>query len=215
MAQIYFMRHGESLANLNKDLIGGRQNDVTLSGLGEQQSIERGQAMRRQLIKPNAVAVSPAVRTQQTARLALGAMDYHGTVYTDPNLQELSQGDYEGQPSAEVWTPERLAEIAEQGKDFALPGGESVNQLGERMYRAALRLDELVQHPKNARTYHHMYLPPHGLAVTHETAIKALVAHIEGYDQEWVYTTRLANASLTLITFGDRVARVNNIGLTY
>lgn len=215
MASIYFMRHAESASNLSPHLLGGRQNSVGLTELGEQQAVERGRAMKRQLIRPNIVAVSPAVRARETARLALGAMDYRGAVHIDPDLQEVSQGKFEGLPRDEVWTPERLAEIAEQGKEYALPGGESVAQVGERMYRAARKLDALAQQPEYARSYSHMYLPPHALAVTHETAIKALIAHIEGYDQKWVYRTRLANTSLTLITFTERSEHVNYMGLTY
>ncbi len=215
MASIYFMRHAESASNLSPHLIGGRQNHVGITDWGEQQAVERGRAMKRQLIKPNIVAVSPAVRARETARLALSAMDYRGAVHIDPDLQEVSQGEFEGLPHDEVWTPERLAEIAEQGKEYALPGGESVAQVGERMYRAARKLDALAQQPEYARSYSHMYLPPHTLAVTHETAIKALIAHIEGYDQEWVYRTRLANTSLTLITFTERSEHVNYMGLTY
>lgn len=215
MASIYFMRHAESQSNLRPDLIGGRQNTVPLTPLGEQQAIERGRAMKRQLIRPNIVAVSPAVRARESARLALGEMNYRGKVYIEPDLQELFQGEAEGQPRERVWTEERLAQVAELGKDFALPGGESVRQLGERMYRAARKLSMLAERAENARVYDNIYLPPHGLAITHEMAIKALVAHINDYDQQWAYETRLPNTSVTRITFVDHSERVDSIGLNY
>lgn len=214
MSSVYFMRHAESASNTTPHLIGGRQNGVPLTAFGEEQAVARGQAMKRQLIKPNIVAVSPALRTRDTARLTLGEMQYRGKVYIDPDLQELSQGEAEGQPRSEVWTPERLAQIELLGKEFALPGGESVTALGERMYAAARKLHMLAQQPEYAKNYRGMYLPPQALAVTHETAIKALVALIEGRNQQWVYETRLANTSLTLITFTERSERVNYLGLT-
>ena len=215
MASLYFMRHAQSESNTTPHLIGGRHNSVPLTELGERQAIERGRAMKHQLIKPNIVAVSSALRAQQTARLALGEMKYHGKVYIDPNLQELSQGEFEGRVREEVWTAEREAEAALLGKDYALPGGESVAALGERMYAAARRLDGLAQQSEYARSYNHMYLPPHALAVTHEMAIKALVALIEDRDQTWARKTRLPNASLTRITFTERSERVDFLGLTY
>ena len=215
MASLYFMRHAQSESNTTPHLIGGRQNSVPLTELGERQAIERGRAMKHQLIKPNIVAISPAVRAQQTARLALGEMNYHGKVYIDPDLQELSQGEFEGQVRDEVWTAEREAEAALLGKDYALPGGESVAALGKRMYAAARRLDGLAQQSEYARSYDHMYLPPHALAVTHEMAIKALVALIEDRDQTWARKTRLPNASLTRITLTERSERVDFLGLTY
>lgn len=215
MAEIYLLRHAESTSNLRPETIGGRQNSVPLTPLGEEQARARGQAMKRQLMKPNIVAVSPAVRTRETARLALGEMDYHGKVYIEPDLQELSQGEAEGRLRTEMWTDERLAEVAEKGKDFAMPGGESVRQLGERMYRAVRKLNRLASSPQNAHNYEGMYLPPSGLAVTHEAAIKALIALIEDRPQEWVYTTRLANTSLTMISLTERAEKVKFVGLTY
>lgn len=214
MAEIYLLRHAESTSNLRPETIGGRQNGVPLTPLGEEQAIARGQSMKRQLIKPNIVAVSPAVRTRETARLALGEMDYRGKVYIEPNLQELSQGEAEGRLRTEVWTDERLAEMAEKGKEFAMPGGESVQQLGQRMYAAVRKLNTLAGLPEYAHNYKGMYLPPSGLAVTHEVAIKALLALIEGRSQEWVYTTRLANTSLTMISLTERAGKVNFVGLT-
>ena len=114
-----------------------------------------------------------------------------------------------------MWTAEREAEAALLGKDYALPGGESVAALGEGMYAAARRLDRLAQQSEYARSYNHMYLPPHALAVTHEMAIKALVALIEDRDQTWARKTRLPNASLTRITLTERSERVDFLGLTY
>ncbi len=215
MASLDFKRHAQSESTTPPHLIGGRQNDVPLTAFGEEQAVARGQAMKRQLIKPNIVAVSPALRTRDTARLTLGEMKYRGKVYIDPDLQELSQGEFEGQVRDEVWTAEREAEAALLGKDYALPGGESVAALGERMYAAARRLDGLAQQSEYARSYDHMYLPPHALAVTHEMAIKALVALIEDRDQTWARKTRLPNTSLTRITFTERSERVDFLGLTY
>ncbi len=210
MALLYLLRHGQSQANLHPELIGGRTSETPLSELGANQAKRAGAYMARMLIRPSLVAVSPAVRTMDTAAYALHQMNYRGRVVIDPAFQELSQGVFEGQPRIETYTPERLEQIAQRGKNFKLPGGESVAEVGERMKAAVCRMDNLVRcTPREDAAYEAargIMLPECGLIVTHETAIKSLVARIKGYDQEWVYRTRLPNASLTRLTVnGDAI----------
>ena len=207
MALLYLLRHGQSQANLHPELIGGRTPETPLSELGVNQAKHAGVYMARMLIRPSLVAVSPAVRTMDTAAYALRQMNYRGRVVIDPAFQELSQGVFEGQSRIETYTPERLEQIAQLGKDFKLPGGESVAEVGERMKIAMHRIDHMVRHTQredaSREAARGIMLPECGLVVTHETAIKALVAQIKGYDQEWVYKTRLSNASLTRLTVSD------------
>ncbi len=216
MAQLYLLRHGESHANLQRDLIGGRTNETPLSPLGVEQARRAGAYMRRMLIRPSVAAVSPAVRTLHTAQLALREMEYRGKVTIDPMLQELSQGTSEGMPRHDVYTPERLEEIARLGKDFKLPEGESVSEVGERMVAAVYRVDSLVKYTQRTEAAGEVargvMLPECGLIVTHETAIKSLVAKVKGHSQEWVYHTRLANASLTRLTVCDNAIIVDTLG---
>lgn len=209
MAQLYYLRHGESEANLRPDLIGGRTNEAKLSPRGEEQARRAGKHLRELMIKPSVVYVSPAVRTLRTAELALSEIDYRGKVVICPELQELSQGDCEGLPRADVYTPERLEQIAELGKGFKLPGGESVRELGDRLYEASLVINQYAERIGGFETSY-MCLPASALIVTHETAIKALAARQKGYSQQWVYETKLPNASLSRMNAVD-----SHIGVEY
>lgn len=217
MAQLYLLWHGQSSTNTTPERIGGRGNWAPLTELSNEQAAKAGDYMARLLIRPSIVAVSPAERTVQTAAAALKSMNYHGKVYLEPMAQELSQGAAEGLLRTDVWTEERLREVAEQGKDFKLPGAESVNEVGERMLEAVYKLDRLTRqterpgtHAENARG---LYLPECGLMVTHEVAIKALVAHVMDYSQEWVYTTRIPNAALTRITVNGTLIGIDTLGV--
>lgn len=211
MAQLYYLRHGQSEANLRPDIIGGRTNSAELSELGIEQAKRAGQYLARLHVQPSLVAVSPAVRTLSTASYALAEMGYCDDVKIMPELQELSQGDCEGLPRVEVYTDERLEEIARLGKDFKLPGAESVNELGDRMYAASLAIDAIATRRGGYETLS-MHLPAAALVVTHETAIKALVAKLQDRSQQWVYETKLPNASLSRISFLDGKARVDYLG---
>ena len=211
MSQLYFLRHGESEANLRPDLIGGRTNEAKLSPLGETQARRAGKYLLTMMIHPSIVHVSPAVRTLRTAELALGELDYHGRVVIDPRIQELSQGLSEGLPRVDVYTPEVLAQITEQGASFKLPGGESVEELGERMYEASRTIDQAAERIGGFETKY-MHLPVSALIVTHETAIKALVARTKHFSQHWVYETHLPNASLTRMNMLDGRLQIDYLG---
>ncbi len=211
MAQLYYLRHGQSEANLRPDVIGGRTTSAPLSERGVEQAKRAGRYLAQLHVRPSLVAVSPAVRTLSTASHALAVMRYEGQVKIMPELHELSQGDCEGLPRVDVYTDERLEEIARLGKDFKLPGGESINELGERMYAASLAVDAIATRRGGFET-RSMCLPASALVVTHETAIKALVAKLQGRSQQWVYETKLPNASLSRINFLDGKAHVDYLG---
>jgi broad specificity phosphatase PhoE len=216
MAQLYLLRHGESMANLRPDLIGGRTNETALSALGEEQAKAVGRYIQRLLIQPLVAVSSPAVRTRRTLRLALREANSALPIYLTDDLQELSQGAAEGQPRSDVYTNEVMAALRASGKDFKLPGGESMNEVGSRMYGAMLAIDHLTLQAERQRDHetplHGVYLPPAALVSTHETAIKSLVARIKDLPQSWVYQTRLANASITRLTVLDSHIMVDYLG---
>lgn len=204
------------MANLRPDLIGGRTNETALSPLGEEQAKVVGRYIHRLLVHPLVAVSSPAVRTRRTLRLALREANSALPIYLNDDLQELSQGAAEGQPRSDVYTDEVMVALRASGKDFKLPGGESMNEVGLRMYGAMLAIDHLTLQAERQRDHeaplHGMYLPPAALVSTHETAIKSLVAHIKDLPQSWVHQTRLSNASITRLTVLDSHIMVDYLG---
>lgn len=141
-AQIYFIRHGQSAANLEPHIVNGRGNHHPLSTVGEAQAALVGPWLLDHYGKPDAVLASPAVRTRETARIALGAAGLELPVTIDDDLQELSQGDWTGLLRENVYTPEVLARIEAEQMDFKSPGGESMNDVTVRKLRAVERMPE-------------------------------------------------------------------------
>ncbi|NCU37488.1 histidine phosphatase family protein [Candidatus Saccharibacteria bacterium] len=205
MATIHLLRHGQSQANTHPERIGGRTPHALLTADGEQQAQRAGEYMKYNQMKPSYAVVSPALRTLRTASLALGELDYHGKVKITSAVHEVSQGEVEGQLREHVYTQKKLDAIARLGKDFSHPGGESVREVGARMLAAVYAVDKQLQcnYQEHAS----------GLIVTHETAIKALIAHVKGYSQEWVFHTRLANASLTTLQIDGTNISFDTIGV--
>ena len=130
----YLLRHAESQMNTNTHLVGGRSNETPLTQKGIAQSRKLGLYLLERKITPGKVFTSPARRTQETACHSLGQMGTNIDPIISDEIQELGQGRAEGTPRIDVYTPEVLAQIENLGKDFKLPGGESMNDVGTRMH---------------------------------------------------------------------------------
>ncbi len=132
--ELYFIRHAESQANAQPHIIGGRSNHSPITEKGIEQAKNLGLHFLEKDIIPTQVFASPAVRTLQTARYTLRTMGVKLTPKIDGDLQEIDQGDWAGQNRAEMYNEETLLEIQRLGKDFKAPGGESMNEGGDRMF---------------------------------------------------------------------------------
>jgi broad specificity phosphatase PhoE len=139
------------------------------------------------------VFVSPADRTLETARISLDAMQLDIEPIVQDEIQELSQGFAEGRLSAEIYTDEIRADIERLGKDFKLEGGESMNEVGQRMYQWVMKTFNREQ----------VHGPQRHFIYTHGGAIKYLASHILGWDHERTYATEIDNTSVNLFTFQD------------
>lgn len=182
--RVTLIRHAESVMNTRPHLIGGRSNETPLSALGQRQA----EALRDHLAARGAVYdacyASPAVRARETALIALGSA---ARITIAPQIQELSQGEWEGQPRAVIYTPELLARIRASDGTLRPPDGESPRDVQERM---VLWLDEVA----------HRHGPTAGIvAFSHGYAIRALVGRIAGWDFNTVFDKQAPNTSMTVV----------------
>jgi broad specificity phosphatase PhoE len=192
--ELYFIRHAEAVMNTNPHLIGGRSNETPLTEKGMLQAQQLGEAMLAKQLVPKKIFVSPALRTLDTARYALGAMGIDIAPSIEEAIQELSQGTAEGIPKAAVYTDEVLRDIERLGKDFKLNAGESMNDVGIRMYDWVTRT-----------------IPPDPVRYfifTHGGAIKYLASYLCGWDHRQTYETEIDNASINLFTISHGVCEV-------
>ena len=135
MGHIYFVRHGQTIWNVENKICGA--TDIELTELGHHQAIEVGQEILRQGLKIDEILYSPLIRAAETAR--------HISEITgipareEPRLKEQNFGRYES-------TARDGKEFHEAKKSFAqkLGGGESMLQMAQRIYNL---LDELKAQP--------------------------------------------------------------------
>ena len=65
MKSIYFVRHGQTVWNVENKICGA--TDIELTELGHQQAIETGEKILKKGIKADEILYSPLVRAKETA----------------------------------------------------------------------------------------------------------------------------------------------------
>lgn len=92
---IYFIRHGQTDANLNRiNAGGGPGGDVPLNETGMAQAREFSRAHQAFIDSIDHVLVSPMLRAQQTASLILNG--FHKPSENLHDLREMELGEWEG-----------------------------------------------------------------------------------------------------------------------
>jgi probable phosphoglycerate mutase len=125
MNHFYFIRHGETVWNVENKICGA--TDIELTENGHQQAIETGKKILEMGIKADMILTSPLVRAAETARHISEITGIPMKV--EPRLIEQNFGRYES-------TPRDGAEFHEAKKDMAsrFGSGESMLQLAQRIY---------------------------------------------------------------------------------
>lgn len=186
--QLYLIRHAESQANTTPNIVSGRSNESPLTTRGVDQAMRLGGYLRAHNIIPTTVYVSPAERTIQTAKYALRAMGLTVPLVINNDLQELDMGSFTGRIRGEVYTPDTFEAIRRDGKDFAPPGGESMNQVGRTRMLGWVKANfsEAGAEVNEVPT----------IAVTHGLAIRCFAAVLEDWPAEQTYAEVVGNASI-------------------
>lgn len=137
MSKIYFVRHGESKWNVEDKICGS--TDIELTEKGHEQALETGKEILRLGIKADMILYSPLKRAADTAK-HISEMTGIECVM-EPRLIEQNFGRFEG-------TAPRNSEEFKKAKQqflYRFDGGESMFQLGQRIYNL---LDDLKRDDK-------------------------------------------------------------------
>lgn|SRR5512143_731327 len=133
-----FLRHGESVGNVEERLQG--QSDYPLTERGRQQAQSLAQRWAREGVRFDLIITSPLARAKETASIVAEALD--ASVEEDPIWLERDVGDLEGftieetrkkYPNAERRTPyDPFGESGEGDWQLFLRAGTAVHQLLKR-----------------------------------------------------------------------------------
>lgn len=198
MTRFIIIRHGHSMANLERSFAG--HTDAPLSPIGEKQ-VEKTAEYVASKYNVDKIYASDLKRAYSTA---VAVSEKTGIdIIPDENLREIYAGDWEGQLF------DRLCEdySTEYGiwkndiGNARCTGGESVKELSERIIKELLRLAE--ENPKKTV-----------VIATHATPVRVVMRMCKGMsfdemkDIPWV-----SNASVTEVVCEDGVFRLIEAGV--
>ena len=136
MGCVYFVRHGQTIWNVENKICGA--TDIALTRLGHEQAIATGKKIAEQGIRADEILYSPLIRARDTA---LHISEITGIpAREEARLKEQNFGRFES-------TPRDGQEFKKaKGQFFTrYDGGESMLHLAQRIYNL---LDEIVSSDK-------------------------------------------------------------------
>ncbi|MDX9753809.1 MAG: histidine phosphatase family protein [bacterium] len=139
MKTVYFVRHGETLFNQQKRLQGW--NDSPLSPQGEQHARHVSRVIAE--LNLRRALVSPLGRARQTAEII---QQEAGIVFeVDPNLREVSFGDFEGKtlPELDIHFPGMWAARMADKWNYCPPNGEANKDAVPRARSVLAKIEQL------------------------------------------------------------------------
>jgi len=151
--KITFIRHGETIANVEKIWHG--HIDTELTQLGLHQTLQLGKYFKP-APAPTAIYSSPLKRAYQTAQ----AIDlHHGVgIRVDDRLKEFHLGDWEGLAYSELEHRMDVVQKLKSDPIFAAPNGESQHHVKQRMV-------ETVSEITLSHEGEHVFIVSHGVAI--------------------------------------------------
>lgn len=139
MQKLYYIRHGQSLANLDEIWSGGGI-DSPLSAEGQIQAKQAGQQAKADGLKFDLIVCSPMDRAKETAKIVAAEISYNQDyVLIWPELIERSFGQMEGQPWNDFWETHPYKDTD------SFEGAETVEQLQKRAESVLAKLKDLTE----------------------------------------------------------------------
>ncbi len=165
-------RHGATAHTAQGRLSGCTGENPPLSEVGREQARRLAAALRG-TGGADVLACSPVLRARQTAEEVAAALGL--ALRVEEDLREIDFGDWEGRTPAEVDRDHPGAQAAWRRQSTApVPGGESLEQVGDRVARVRERL--AAEHPGGrVLLVSHMY--PVKLTVVDALAVPRVVMH--------------------------------------
>ena len=195
--RLLLVRHGITQNNVDGTYTG--QTDAPLTELGERQASAVGKYLAQEQL--DVILSSDLQRALITAREI--ARYHHLSVLEDPDLREISMGEWEGLSAEQVQArnPTEWAYVRSDPIHHAPTGGESFAQVSERAARILQRCQE-------------NYAGKNVLWSTHGGFIEAAICHALKLDLTYRRCFRQNNTAVTELHFTQElplIERMNDI----
>ena len=181
-AVLYLVRHGRTEANAGGRLQG--RIDLPIDDVGRAQAA----AITTMVTNVDRLICSPSLRARQTAEV------FGMEPEIDDRWLEMDYGDFDGMPMADVPRDQWGRWISDA--EYRPPNGESLREMGERVYAAC---ESLVEAARDTDI----------VVVSHATPIKAAMAWALGVDVGITWRSHIDQASITKVLIGERGPTLN------
>ena len=183
MGHIYFVRHGQTVWNVENKICGA--TDSPLTELGHAQAIETGNMIKEMGLEIDEILYSPLSRARDTA---LHISEIIGVeAKEEPRLIEQRFGKWEG-------TPRNGAEFQAAKREFVTRngGGESMMQMAQRIYNL---LDEC-RAESDEKTY---------MLVAHNGIARIVNSYFNEMSNEEFASFGIKNCQVVEFVFDDNI----------
>ena len=192
MTRLYFIRHGETDANIGRRFQG--HLDVSLNENGRRQARLLSTALSGFAFE--AIYTSDLSRAAETAAVLAHS---HGLApIPEPRLREIFVGDWQGLRHDEVavrWPAEYPSYSREGWLHCPAPAGETLSELSARANAAVAEILDL--HPNGEVA-----------VVTHGVTLNSIILHMLGAGLESIGRIAMENTSITTVTAHDQRFRI-------
>ncbi|MGB8857759.1 MAG: histidine phosphatase family protein [Ilumatobacteraceae bacterium] len=169
---LYLVRHGRTEANAGGRLQG--RIDLPIDEVGRAQAA----VITSVVTSIDRLICSPALRARQTAEV------FGLEPEIDERWLEMDYGEFDGMPLADVPSAQWQQWISDP--HYRPPGGETLHEMGHRVYAAC---DDLLEAARTSDV----------VVVSHATPIKAAMAWALGVDVSITWRSQIDQASITKI----------------
>lgn len=149
---VYFVRHGECIANV-KGVIAGGADDSPLTELGKEQAKETAQNLKG--IDFDIIISSPMSRTVDTTRIIIEVLGLNKEISIKPEFTERNVGEFTGKPKEDYFA-------------FEAAGGEAGENTSDMQNRVRNGLEWLKEQDFN-----------NALVVTHNGTVRMIRTVLE------------------------------------
>lgn len=186
MLQVYLVRHGETLWNVQQRIQGHSDSPLTEKGQYQASLV----AQRVQHLGITHIISSDLGRTRQTASIISKGSGSDCLVLTDPRLRELNMGILEQREMRSLNQQEEYwrRQVINGTPGGRIPDGESLQELTGRMLAA---LNACLRLPEGSRP----------LLVSHGIALGCLISSILGVPAGSERRLRLRNCSISRVDY--------------
>ena len=197
MTKLLFVRHGQSMANL--DAVFAGHYDVDLSDLGYRQAEKTAEYIMSEY-NVDVIYASDLKRAYKTAKSL--ADKFGMDVIKTKGMREIQCGEWDGKKFSELLEifPDSYGQWVCDIGNAKCPGGESVCELEERIMRTVREIAE----ENDGKTV---------VIATHATPIRIMQTRWQGMDLSHMKDVAwVSNASVTVVDFDGEEFKIERAG---